>query len=553
MNTKLLVAASILAFTLAGYFYFPGHTYLYADTQVYVPILERSWDSTVLRHDLLAQHPHVSFTIYDEVSAVLRRLTGLDLEGVLTIQQLVFRALGILGVFLIASSLGLSIRMALLVAGIYSLGATVGGPVVLTFEYEPIPRGFAVPLIFLAIGFAAHGRDLAAGIAGAASFLYQAPAGYTFWAAYFLLALLPARPAVMIRRMLGLWPLLAAVLMMLFLSRLQPGSIEPQPFFGQIEPKLEELQRLRAPYNWVSMWRPMWYWHYAFLLVVTLGACFRLRKFLYKDLQYFVVGMPLLGILSLPLSYIALEKLKWILIPQIQPMRAVLFIAVFALVLAASAGIKAAQSRRFPESFLWFAAALAIPINSWAPFLFSPDLASPTWRRRALIVLFLSCAAALVSWADAHRNKWPAAAWAAFVLVPFFLIPTAGQIRNYSDIETPALGELSAWARASTPKDAIFLFPDAGKQLEPGIFRGRALRAVYSDWKTGGQVNFFPHLADEWWKRWQLTMEKPFTPEDVGRFAGIGIDFIVVQPKNRLPSREPVFQNPGYVVYRTIP
>ena len=28
----------------------------------------------------------------------------------------------------------------------------------LTFEYEPMPRGFAVPLLMLAVGLTAHGR-----------------------------------------------------------------------------------------------------------------------------------------------------------------------------------------------------------------------------------------------------------------------------------------------------------------------------------------------------------------------------------------------------------
>jgi hypothetical protein len=37
--------------------------------------------------------------------------------------------------------------------------------------------------------------------------------------------------------------------------------------------------------------------------------------------------------------------------------------------------------------------------------------------------------------------------------------------------------QLATWARQSTPVDAVFLFPDAGKDLSPGIFR-QALRGV---------------------------------------------------------------------------
>jgi len=45
---------------------------------------------------------------------------------------------------LMAESLGLAFAPALLVAAICSLGALIPGPAVLTFEYEPTPRAFAV-------------------------------------------------------------------------------------------------------------------------------------------------------------------------------------------------------------------------------------------------------------------------------------------------------------------------------------------------------------------------------------------------------------------------
>jgi len=34
------------------------------------------------------------------------------------------------------------------------------------------------------------------------------------------------------------------------------------------------------------------------------------------------------------------------------------------------------------------------------------------------------------------------------------------------------------WAGSSTLQDAMFLLPDAGQELHPGIFRASALRAV---------------------------------------------------------------------------
>jgi hypothetical protein len=549
-NKYLFVAACIVIYTLLGYFQFPGHTYLQSDTQIYVPILEHYWDDSVLRGDLVAQYPHVSFTIYDEVTLWLRRTLGMDTEHALALQQLVFRALGILGVFLISTGLGLSYKMALLVSAIFSLGATVMGPSILTFEYEPIPRGFAVPLVLLAIGLAGHGRCLGAGIAAAMAFLYQAPSGYTFWIVYFGLVLWPAKPIVMRRRILGLIPLLLAVILMLILSRHQPGVREPQDFVGRISPFLEKIQRIRAPYNWVSLWPRQMFWHYLFLAGVCFGAFFRIKRFINKDLQVFVLGMTALGLLSLPASYVLLEVLKWDIVPQFQPMRAVMFITVFCCTLAATSGIYAARNLRRLEGLAWFAVAFAIPIDPQVLRILLPRLDDPLIRRRVLLMVALSTAAVIVVWADERRKKWSSPAWAALVVIPFFLLPAWGKIVNYPKLWSPELRSLAEWARTSTPKDAVFLFPDAGKQLYPGIFRATALRAVYTDWKTGGQVNFFPKLAEEWWRRWQLTMAQGFNSSKVDLYRSLGINYIVVQGANRVAKLRPVYENHAYVVYR---
>jgi hypothetical protein len=95
----------------------------------------------------------------------------------------------------------------------------------------------------------------------------------------------------------------------------------------------------------------------------------------------------------------------------------------------------------------------------------------------------------------------------------------------------------------------VFLFADAGQQLQPGIFRGEALRAVYVDWKGGGQINFLTDLGEQWWARWQQAMATPFDPRNVARYGPLGIDYIVLSPRNRLPGRAPVYENAAYLVY----
>src|SRR5262249_25559652 len=149
---RLGIAAASGAIALLTFFQFPGHTYLQQDSQIYVPILEHLRDPAVLRNDILVQHSHVAYTLYDEIARALRGVTRAGFRGVLGFEQLVTRALGVWGVYLIAEALGLAVAPALLVALIVSLGAMVAGPQVLTIEYEPTPRAFAVPLIYCALG-----------------------------------------------------------------------------------------------------------------------------------------------------------------------------------------------------------------------------------------------------------------------------------------------------------------------------------------------------------------------------------------------------------------
>jgi len=47
-------------------------------------------------------------------------------------------------------------------------------------------------------------------------------------------------------------------------------------------------------------------------------------------------------------------------------------------------------------------------------------------------------------------------------------------------------------------QDAVFLFPDAAR-ASPRHIPHEALRAVYVDWKSGGQANYFRDFGDEWW------------------------------------------------------
>jgi uncharacterized protein DUF6798 len=529
MRDRLAIGAAIIALTLLSYFQFPGHTYLGSDTQIYVPMLEHIWDSSALTRDLVAPKPHLAYTLYDEIAIALRWVTHNSFQAVLTAQQLLFRALQILGVYLLALSFPLARGKALVVAALFTLGATIAGPAVLTFEYEPVPRAFAVGLIFLAIGLAAQNHLMWADIAAALAFLYHPPTVWAFWAVYLWLVLRH-------RDYRDLWPLAAGIVLLFVSSRLQPGAAEPQAFFTRVGPELEKLQRMRASYNWISTWPVKLIWQYVLLWALCMIAFWRVRP---KAARLFLIGMPALGILSVPVSYILLDQLKFGLIPQFQPARALLFVTAFAVILGASAGIRAAEYRRWIESVFWFVMVLAVPT--------AVPIFSISGRN---VLLLLALAVALCGALAMERFRFAPALLAAAAIAPGFVLPYLAHVRNYPRPNLAGLEDLAEFARAQTPKDAVFLFGDAGSSPDPSIFRAESLRSVYVDWKSGGQMNFSEPLAREWWQRWQNTNELNFDPAEVSRLQGMGIDYLVLSPRHRLMDRQPAYENSQFVLYR---
>src|SRR5205085_10850223 len=150
---------------------------------------------------------------------------------------------------------------------------------------------------------------------------------------YLVLAFWRSKPPIMRRRLSALWVLAAAGLFLLFFSRYQTTSGETRSFFAQLDPEQEQLQRIRASYNWISMWWRHWLVHYLILYAATLLAYWRIRKDVPQELRFFFIGLPLLGVLSMPVSYLLLEKIRWAFIPQFQPARALLIITAFAMIM----------------------------------------------------------------------------------------------------------------------------------------------------------------------------------------------------------------------------
>lgn len=524
---RLLIASALLLLALLGFTVFPGRTWLQSDTQIYMPILERQFDPSLYGRDEIALRPHVKFTFYDEITVGLRRATGLDYETLLGAQQFVCRVAGIAGAFLLAQALGLPVSGALLAAGVFALGAVVNGPSVLTMEYEPVPRGFAILLIFGALGSAAQRRWIWAGALAVLATLYHPTTTAPFWAAL----VLHWRLAHDRREGLALEASIAAAAAgLLVFAGLQSFGSDRQVWLGGISPELERIQKFRGAYNWISLWPPAWFWQYPLLFALAALAWRRLRTAMTAEARFLTLALMVYGLLMIPLQYLLLDVEKWILMPQFQPARAVLFITALSGLLGTAAGWRAAQQRRWWECAAWFVLVFAIPVNGLVLQLFT----TADWRRLATVALL----AALATFA----------AWRPVLAVPvavaaFFVIPFFGGVVASPMLHSPELDELAAWARTSTDKDQVFCFGDVGHGLQPGIFRARSLRALYVDWKSGGQANLLKDYGFEWWKRWHAIHQSELPLRPLEDYRRMGIDFLVVNRGHEPPGSTAVFRN----------
>jgi hypothetical protein len=174
------------------------------------------------------------------------------------------------------------------------------------------------------------------------------------------------------------------------------------------------------------------------------------------------------------------------------------------------------------------------------------DWRDPVSRARMVSVMILAAlAASAARWTGSHRLAATAAAGLALI-GPFYLFTTGqGRVTNYRDLDQPEIRDLAGWARANTPKEAVFLFPDADQALYPGFFRAYSLRNVYVDWKGGGQVNLLREFAVEWWERWQRAAKG----RELAYYASFGVNYVVFQKARAPRDATPVWQGSQFAAF----
>jgi len=521
----LALSAVFAALTALGLWVFPGHTFLMSDTQIYLPLFEHLRDPSLLNRELILSGAHLSYTIYDEVTLGLSSALGFNFESVLLGQQFFFRWIGYWGAFWLARACGMSLGASVLTSAVVWLGAFVYGPAVITTEYEPVPRGFAVPLVVACLGALARGWRNWAGFFLALAFLYHAPA---VW------------PVLLVALVSRQWRLAGAVgaaaIVLAIAAQFQRGAVTAQPFLSLLDVWQRQIQQTRAPYNWITTWP--WRWWAQFLLTggLALAAARQIGPRLPAAVRPYFVYIPPIALATIPASYLLLEKLGWALLPQVQPMRALLYCHLFCQWLGTIAAWREIEEGRWLRALAWVAVPLSLAMRG--------DLLQVVWGPQLALLAILAVALAIAM-------KWPRREWAWATSFSLALLLGEGfQARGYKPIETKALGEVANWAREKTPVDSVFLFGDLGRRIEPGIFRARAARAVYVCWKQGGQVNYFPQYAAIWWERWNALLAPGHPPVRYDDLRTRGVNYLVLSKETPVEDLEAVYVSPAYRVYR---
>ncbi|HZS55496.1 MAG TPA: hypothetical protein VFA65_13940 [Bryobacteraceae bacterium] len=539
MRRVLLRLLGVAVFTWLEFVVFPGHTYLQADTQLSVPMLERLVNPGFLSRDLVAVHPNLQYTVYDEATLFLHQ-AGVSIENALLAQQIACRAACMLGILLLSLSAGMTEVFALLIAACVNLGANLTGPAVMLVEMESIPRALAWGLIVLAIGLLAREKPLLTGLAAGFALIYSPTIAGPFWLLLIVVLIVDRR----LRRLLR--PTMTAlgifVLLLANLAQLQPGVADNQAFFSKISASYAALQQFRTPYQWVSLWTAGQLWSYLAIWVCGMWAISRIWPALNRQARWFFIALPACGVLSIPVSYLLLDRLHWSFIPQIEPTRWLLFAVCLSSVACLIAGIRAATARKSWEGALWFLVALALPFRTEVLELLRLTRLDALERLAAAVLL--ACTLALLLRAD--RKLMPVSLLTPLLAIALLQLP---RFEKADEHQQQTVLDLAEWAKANTWGSSMFLFPDLGRSRAPGLFRARSERALWVDWNSGALVPYFQSFAAMWWDRWQQTMQDGYSVQRLGAALSQPIDYYVLTRANRIEAIKPVFANEEFEVY----
>ena len=396
--------------------------------------------------------------------------------------------------FLLARALGVTPFASVLLSGAINAITRLDAPHAFVTNPEPTPVAFAFALILLAAGFLAHRRPLLASIAAGAALLYDPLTAAPFW---LVLCMAVIADRSLRRPMRPAWPvLLVFVLILGNLIQLQAGVGSGPDLSGRISSSMTRLTQIRTPWIWVPTWLGSEIWSYLFLLVAAAWALTQIWKHALPIAKWIVVGLAVSGLASVIAAMLLLNGRSQIAMAM-PPSRNLAFTVALCVLVCGAGGFCAAKNARWGASLSFTALLAAALLNA-----------------QVLDLLHLQ-------------------------------LPGPARI----DHTSPSLIAMSTWAEQITWGSSMFQFPDAGKQNEPGIFRALSRRSLWADWNSGLIADTSDEAGQEWWRRWQSTMQSGFTPQRLQTMLPLPIDYYVLRRKNALSHIAPVYENSEYVVY----
>ncbi len=490
---RALVILGLLACAYFEFTVYPGHTFLSGESQVFAPMLERLRFPGLLSRDLVATHPILRYTVYDEATLLLERAAHLDLGQALAAQQFAARFGQLLGVYLIASSAAVPAVASILIAAAAGVGIALPGVIAFTSHSEPVPYATALGFLVLSAGLAAREKVLLSGVFAGVALLYSVPLAVPFWLCLLAPPLLKRNLRPALRTLFTIFAVFA--LLLANLAQLQPGAPVPNSLVSRISPAWLEQLQTRTPAALVWTWASQEIWLYSAIVIAGLCAMFRLRFHFSRMARWLLLTLFTTALLSVP--------------------------------------------------FMWIVQ-LALPLSFWMRV----DLT------RILLLAVLMCftlsgIAAFDAW---KRHLWQEmAAWSmaviALLLTPFLIPPQAGDDSSAAFFSVSSVTGLSRWARDNTWGGSMFLFAGAGRHADAGRFRALSLRSVYVDWQGGELTRHFEDFAVEWAKRWQRANAGTSVAAQIRGLLPESIDYYVIAQGESFAGVAPVYSNRELAVY----
>jgi hypothetical protein len=363
----------VAVFALVGWFQFaiyPGHSVALSDGQIFTPQMERLESPGLLTRDLVATHPNLTFTIFDEATLLLHRGNRLNWKTCIEIEGFIGRTAALGGIVLLAEAAGLSSWWAILLAAGIGVVGVLPGIEFAPFGLDITPSTLSLGFTLLGTGLFVHEKPLLTGLAAGLGLIYDPRLAAPFWLIVLTAFVADRSLRRMIRPILTI--LAIFILLLANFAQLQPATAETRGMFEHLPPVIEAVQKFRTPELWVSGWQPRSALLYLALFSLGAWAVAALWKELGRPLRWVLCGLPLIGIATLPLSAALLDWGHIRLVPLAQPARTVAFTALIGAVSCAIAALRL-QSR---ERWLFAAGPLLLLIAAWLPIGAAHELTS---------------------------------------------------------------------------------------------------------------------------------------------------------------------------------